>query len=115
MTDRPGPETVEALDPVDDAELVPEDDTVIGRAFRWSLVFLVLAAVVTGVVAVVLTRPDPVEPPAPAPTIQVVVPMSDVDPPTVVFTEITAWTSASAPSKSPRCSRMEATWVRAST
>ena len=29
MTDHPGPETVEALDPVDETELVPEDDQVL--------------------------------------------------------------------------------------
>ncbi len=89
MTDRPGPETVEALDPVDEAELVPEDDTVIGRAFRWSLGILALTAVAPGVAAVILTRPDRVEPPSPAPDVQVVVPLRAADPPSVVFTEIT--------------------------
>ena len=33
---------------VDDTEMVPEDDAVIGRAFRWSLAVLVVFGVAAG-------------------------------------------------------------------
>ena len=36
----------EPLGPGHDDELVPEDDTVIGKAFRWSLVVIVVAVLV---------------------------------------------------------------------
>ena len=78
------------LEPLDDTEMVPEDDAVIGRAFRWSLAVLVVLGVVAGVVAVIVNRPREVAPPAPAGSIEVVVPVRTADPPSVVFTDITA-------------------------
>jgi hypothetical protein len=45
--------------PPDEGELVPEDDTVIGRAFRWSLAVIAVVAVLCGV-AWFLSREAPV-------------------------------------------------------
>ena len=72
---------------MNETELVPEDDAVIGRAFRWSLAVLVVLGVAGGVVAVIVTRPDPVVPPDPATTATVVVPADAAVAPSVVFTD----------------------------
>ena len=48
---------------MNETELVPADDAVIGRAFRWSLAVLVVLGVAGAVVAVIVTRPEPVAPP----------------------------------------------------
>ncbi len=70
-------------------ELVPEDDTIIGRAFRWSLA--VLVAVALGVVAIlwVTSRPDAVSPPGTAVRPQPEAVPDLVRPPAVTFTDIT--------------------------
>ena len=44
--------------PCDDEELVPADDTIIGVAFKWSLVVIVLLGIAAATVAFVL-RPSP--------------------------------------------------------
>jgi len=49
----------EANLPPDEGELVPEDDTIIGRAFRWSLAVIAVVAVLCGV-AWFLSREAPV-------------------------------------------------------
>ncbi len=48
--------------PHDDEELVPADDTIIGVAFRWSLIVIVLLGIAAATVAFVLrpSKPDPV-------------------------------------------------------
>ena len=46
--------------PIDDEDLVPVDDAVIGRAFRWSLGLLVVLGVIGGLVAYLATRETPV-------------------------------------------------------
>ena len=74
---------------MNETELVPEDDAVIGRAFRWSLAVLVVLGVAGGVVAVIVTRPEPVAPPDPATTATVVVPADAALAPSVVFTDVT--------------------------
>ena len=75
---------------VDDTEMVPDDDAVIGRAFRWSLAVLVVFGVVAGVVLVIANRPQELAPPVPAGPIKIVVPVRAADPPSVVFTDITS-------------------------
>jgi hypothetical protein len=45
---------------IDDEELVPVDDAVIGRAFRWSVGFIVVLGVIGALVAYLATRRDPV-------------------------------------------------------
>ncbi|MEE8458944.1 MAG: hypothetical protein V3S08_03675, partial [Phycisphaerales bacterium] len=74
---------------MNETELVPQDDAVIGRAFRWSLAVLVVLGVVGAVVAVFVTRPESVAPPDPATTATVVVPAHAVAAPSVLFTDIT--------------------------
>ncbi len=95
MTERPVPTTGEggagAPEPAPaDAPLVREDDTVIGQAFRWSLVVLVVIAVaIGGVVWMVNRAPD-----APPPIELPLTPPEHVShaeaPPAVVFTDVTA-------------------------
>ncbi len=74
---------------MNETELVPEDDAVIGRAFRWSLTVLVVLCAMGGVVAVIVNRAEPVVPPDPATTATVVVPVPAAQPPSVVFTDVT--------------------------
>ncbi|MHC4305517.1 MAG: CRTAC1 family protein [Planctomycetota bacterium] len=71
-------------------ELVPADDTVIGRAFRWSLLVMAVIAAAAALTVWLVTRPDTAPPPAPAPPVQAITRRSEVQPPTVVFTDITA-------------------------
>ncbi len=75
--------------PVDAEELVAADDSIIGRALRWSLVLLLTAGVVAAAALFLARRPQPA-----APTTEIeadapesVVPVSD--PPIVGFTDIT--------------------------
>lgn len=75
---------------LEEDELVPEDDRVIGRALRWSLVALVaIVAIVVGVLWF-LGRPEPTGPEqaiaAEAPRVTETV----ADPPEVRFTDVTA-------------------------
>ena len=50
------------LDSQDEEQLVPEDDAVIGRALRWSLVVLLVLAVVIGGIWALLRRPEAAAP-----------------------------------------------------
>src|SRR6476659_8129050 len=50
-------------DPDHPDELVHQDDRIIGRAFRWSLIALVVIGVAVGIGVVLVTR-KPAEPPA---------------------------------------------------
>ena len=45
---------------IPESELVPEDDAIIGRAFRWSVIVIV-AAVAVGALAFLLFKPAPEE------------------------------------------------------
>ena len=77
-------------DEIPEEELVPEDDAVIGTAFRWSLVVIAVVAVAALAVWYVVTRPDE-EPVAAA--LETVAPRQAVraaDPPEVPFTDVTA-------------------------
>ena len=71
-------------------ELVPEDDTVIGRAFRWSLAVFVVLAGGTALAVWVASRPDPEPPPEPAPKTRVLERRAEVDPPPVLWTDVTS-------------------------
>ena len=96
MTERPVPTTGEggagAPEPAPaDAPLAPEDDAVIGRAFRWSVVVLVVIAVAVAGVAWLLNR----APDAPPPIESHVTGPQPIDspaapPPPVIFTDVTA-------------------------
>jgi hypothetical protein len=77
MTERPG------------EELVPADDTIIGRAFRWSLVVVVLAAAAVGVGIWATRRAEPETPPQPPPEIEPIAPAPVFDPPSINFGDIT--------------------------
>ncbi len=70
-------------------ELVPEDDTIIGRAFRWSLVVLAVVGLVIAGVLWVASRPEAIAPPGEAvrPTPQAAV--TAVRPLEAGFTDIT--------------------------
>src|SRR5437762_8671975 len=73
-----------------DEELVHHDDAVIGRAIRWSLIALVLLAVIGGAVIYVMHR----RPPAPPSKLTNIVPPANPERsasvPTAPFTDITA-------------------------
>jgi len=86
MSDRP--HRVEP--PAGEQELVPADDAVIGRAFRWSLLVMAVIAAAAAVTAWLVTRPDVRPPPAPPPRAEAIARRPDARPPTVVFTDITA-------------------------
>ena len=62
MTDRTGVPGTGGQEP-QEVDLVPEDDTIIGRAFRWSLVALALAGAGIGLAIWAATRPEPLRPP----------------------------------------------------
>ncbi len=80
----------DAPEPIPDDDLVPEDDTVIGRAFRWSvLVFLAAGAVVAATIWAV-RRPEPLAPPRPVPVAEPVAVVPGVQPPALPFTDVTA-------------------------
>jgi len=75
--------------PPDTDELVPEDDAVIGRAFRQSLLVILAVAVVVGVV-LLLARGSREE--APEQAIETAAPeavVTEADPPEVPFTDVT--------------------------
>ena len=74
----------------EEEELVPEDDTIIGSALRWSLLVLVAAGAIAALVFFVLNRP---EQEAPEQTIESSAPTvveADVSAPVVAFRDITA-------------------------
>jgi hypothetical protein len=75
---------------IEEEELVPEDDTIIGSALKWSLLVLLGAAVIVAVVLWVLNRPEEA---APEQTIETTAPTAvetEVTAPQVVFTDVTA-------------------------
>jgi hypothetical protein len=81
---RPVPE-----EEVREEELVPEDDAVIGRVFRWSLVvFVAVGAIVAGVVLWVGRKEA--KPPSKPPAFSPPIPAEDaLDAPRVAFTDVT--------------------------
>jgi len=85
----PKPEIEARGAPVDPDELVAEDDSIIGRALRWSLLLLLGAATVAGLALFITRRPQPA---APAREIEATAPRP-VDrtarPPSVPFTDVT--------------------------
>jgi hypothetical protein len=71
-------------------ELVPEDDRVIGTAFRWSLGIIVLLAAVVAIVVAIVNRPEEA---AEEQTLEAAAPealATRADPPLVPFTDVTA-------------------------
>jgi len=92
MNDRDKPTAVEEEVERDAVyEEVPEDDTIIGQAFKWSLIVLGGAAVLVGVMWVVLYRetPAPVVEDAPRVAPQRIAEAIHVQPPSVHFTNVT--------------------------
>ena len=77
-------------------EMVPADDRIIGRAFKLSLVVIVVLVVTIGGVVWVVSRPDPETVPQDVPEIVAIRPERSVDPPTVRFTDITSASGISA-------------------
>jgi len=76
-------------DPSDDELLVPEDDIVIGKAFRWSILVILTIALLVGALFVLLRRPDQA---APEVVIETATPQEvqrQVEAPAVTFTDIT--------------------------
>jgi enediyne biosynthesis protein E4 len=72
-------------------EEVPEDDTIIGQAFKWSLIVLGAAVVLVGGMWLVLQRstPEPLVEDAPRVEPQHIAAANDVPPPPVRFTNVT--------------------------
>src|SRR5262245_64124221 len=84
--ERPQPDDAE-----DSEELAHYDDAVIGRAFRWSLVALIVIVLGTGMVIYIMKRkPQKGSPKLTALTAPVVRRSAPVEIPKVKFTEITA-------------------------
>jgi hypothetical protein len=71
-------------------ELVPEDDTIIGTAFRWSLGVVAVAAAATLLVVWALDRPETAVAPNVADRPRPLEPVSDVEPPTLLFADVTS-------------------------
>ncbi len=88
MTDRTGVPGTGGQEP-QEVDLGPEDDTIIGRAFRWSLVALALAGAGIGLAIWAATRPEPLRPPTQVLPAKPISTTRSVEPPEVAFTEIT--------------------------
>ncbi len=77
-----------APDAVGDEEYVPEDDAIIGRAFRWSIAVMAVVATIAGGVLIASRRGSGVE----APEVKELVPAKTqqfaATPPAVTFTDI---------------------------
>ena len=86
MTDRTGMPATGGQEP-QTQDLVPKDDAIIGRAFRWSLAALAGAGI--GIAIWAATRPEPLRPPTPVLPAEPIVTTRAVEPPEVTFTEIT--------------------------
>ncbi|MHB8523270.1 MAG: CRTAC1 family protein [Limisphaerales bacterium] len=91
MNDHPPNKDKPSAAPDETGELAHYDDTIIGRAFRWSLVvFLVLAAMIGGVIYVLQRKP----PTPPAKMTQLAAPVApkrqQAEIPVARFTDITA-------------------------
>lgn len=90
------PEETEALgrradgDGTDEGELVPEDDRVIGRAFRWSLVVIAGLVVLVGLGVYLVSRPKEKRPEKAMVSAGPEAVTKSASPPTVRFTDITA-------------------------
>lgn len=90
MTDLKTPDNMQADEVVGEDELVPADDTIIGKAFVWSLAVFAVIGLGIGAVFLVLQRPEvatPAQPAAFVPPRAVDVPVS---PRAVRFTGITS-------------------------
>ena len=73
-----------------EGELVPEDDRIIGQAFRWSMLAVLVAAILGGLVWWLLQRPEDVGPTAEIEAASPVeVARTAADPPAVSFTNVT--------------------------
>ncbi len=83
MTDRPPTPEIEE-------DLVPTDDRVIGRAFRWSLLAFAVIAGGAALGVWVVNRPETTPPPTPAPPAHAIVPVDEVRPPDVLFADVTS-------------------------
>ena len=83
MTDRPPTPEIEE-------DLVPTDDRVIGRAFRWSLLAFAVIAGGAALGVWVVNRPETAPPPTPAPPAHAIVPVDEVRPPDVLFADVTS-------------------------
>jgi len=74
----------------DDEQWVPDDDVVIGRAFRWSLLVIVALVLVIGLVFLILRRPEKSAPEVAIETAAPVEVEQEVAAPTVSFTDISS-------------------------
>lgn len=89
MTDLRTPENMQPDEVVGEEELVPADDAIIGRAFRWSLlVFVAAGAVIAGMV-LLMKRPANVAVAAPREYVPPKRIESSVVAPSIPFTDIT--------------------------
>ena len=84
-TPPPSPTSSQALL---EEDLVPEDDTIIGRAFLWSLVLFAAIGLVGGGALWLFNRPQDTPPPTPAVSVPPVPRVPTADPPDVTFTDI---------------------------
>jgi len=74
----------------DDEQWVPDDDVVIGKAFRWSLLVIVALVLVIGLVFLILRRPEKSAPEVAIETAAPVEVEQEVAAPTVSFTDISS-------------------------
>lgn len=72
-----------------DGELVPEDDTIIARTFKWSLVVFAVIGGGIGLTAWALKEPPPPPPAARAEVVPPKLVIREVEPPAVIFTDVT--------------------------
>jgi len=86
MTTEPPP----PVDPETEEELVREDDTIIARAVKWSLLVFALLALAVAAVILALREPEPPPPPPAAPYVPPRLVDRAVVPPPVPFTDVTA-------------------------
>jgi hypothetical protein len=83
------PEDDPRSDPQDDDQLVPADDAVIGRAFRWSLLGFVVLAALVGLALLIARRPERLPEETSLETEAPVAVERTVEPPKVTFTDVT--------------------------
>ena len=91
MSDESGNVAETELEPDAGYDEVPEDDAIIGQAFKWSMVVIGSAAVVVGLLWFILSREAPVEivEDAEQVAVQSISEAIDIPPPSVQFTNIT--------------------------
>jgi hypothetical protein len=75
---------------IEEEHLVPEDDAVIGKAFRWSLLFFAVAGAILGLFLLLLRRAPEVEPPKESTYVPPRAAERVADPPAVRFVDVTA-------------------------